>query len=51
MNVVVNGKPRDVDTGATIADLVEVLGLRSRNVVVERTQDDVLEIVRPVQGG
>lgn len=66
MNIVVNGKPREVDTGATIAELVEAVGLRSRNVVVERNgepvdrdkfsvvmliEDDVVEIVRPVQGG
>lgn len=66
MNVVVNGKPRDVDEGATIADLVAVLGLHSRNVVVERNGEpvarerfaaevlageDVLEIVRAVPGG
>jgi sulfur carrier protein len=66
MNVVVNGEARDVRDGVTVADLIEALGLRVRNVVVERngepvdrgrfslvvlTKDDVLEIVRPVQGG
>ncbi|MGH2758797.1 MAG: sulfur carrier protein ThiS [Actinomycetota bacterium] len=66
MNVVVNGKARDVQKGSTIADLISALGLGARHVVVERngepvprdrfrvemlTADDVLEIVRPVQGG
>lgn len=66
MNVVLNGKPRELREGVTVLDLVKELGLRERNVVVERngeplererfnevvvTDDDVLEIVRPVQGG
>lgn len=66
MNVVVNGRAREIAAGLTIADLVEALGLRARNVVVERngepverrrfgevglTEGDVIEVVRPVQGG
>lgn len=66
MNVVVNGKARVVPKGATVADLVEALGLTARNVVVERNgeplerarlpdvkldRDDVVEIVRAVPGG
>jgi len=66
MNVVVNGKARVVPTGATVADLVEALGLTARNVVVEHNgeplerarlpdvkldRDDVVEIVRAVPGG
>ena len=66
MNVVVNGKARQLRNGSTIAELVEALGLGSRNVVVERNgeplardrfsiellaDDDVIEIVRAVQGG
>jgi sulfur carrier protein len=66
MNVVVNGEARDVRTGATVADLVEELGFTGRNVVVERNGEpvkrsrfahvglasgDVVEVVRPVQGG
>ncbi|HYZ93452.1 MAG TPA: sulfur carrier protein ThiS [Actinomycetota bacterium] len=66
MNVTVNGKPRDVADGATVATLVESLGLGPRQIVVEHNGEaverdrfvhvrlapgDVLEIVRPVQGG
>jgi thiamine biosynthesis protein ThiS len=66
MRIVVNGKPRDVADDARVSDLVRELGLRDKNVVVERNgeplererfqtvkiaPDDVLEIVRPVQGG
>ena len=66
MNVTVNGKARDVEAGSTVSDLIRELGLRDKGVVVERNgepldrarfadvrigPDDVLEIVRPVQGG
>lgn len=66
VKLVVNGKKREVPGGATIADLVSSLGLRTRSVVVERNgeaverdrfgevelaENDVLELVRPVQGG
>lgn len=66
MNVVVNGKARDLPEGSTLADLVTSLGLRARNVVAERNGEpvervrfadvmlaggDVVEIVKPVQGG
>ncbi len=66
VKIVVNGKPRDVTEGVTVSDLVSELGLRMKSVVVERngeplersrfaevriSPDDVLEIVRPVQGG
>ena len=66
MRIVVNGKPRDVADDARVSDLVREVGLRDKNVVVERNgeplererfqtvkiePDDVLEIVRPVQGG
>lgn len=66
MNVLVNGQARVVPKGATVADLVEALGLTARNVVVERNgepldrarlpdvkldRDDVVEIVRAVPGG
>lgn len=66
MEVVVNGTTREVPEGSTLAQLIETLGMRIRNVVVERNGDpvdratlrvvmlesgDVLEIVRPVQGG
>ena len=61
-----NGKGRTVPNGVTIAELVDELGLRERNIVVERNgepverdrfgevrlaEGDVLEVVRPVQGG
>lgn len=66
MNVHVNGKPRPVPDRCTVGDLISILGLRTRSVVVERNgeplersqfasvvldEGDVLEVVRPVQGG
>lgn len=66
MNLVVNGRPRQVADAATVADLVASLGLRPTNVVVERngepverarfgevalTEGDVVEVVRAVPGG
>jgi thiamine biosynthesis protein ThiS len=65
MDVVVNGKPRELSDGATVLDLVAELGLTRRNVVVEHNGEaldrarydvtiragDRLEIVRAVPGG
>lgn len=66
MNVKVNGRPRDVAVGSTLADLVASLGFGERQVVVERNgepversrfsevavePDDVIEVVRAVAGG
>lgn len=66
MRLQVNGRRREVDRGATVADLIADLGLRVRTVVVERNgepvprarfedtrleEGDVVEVVRPVQGG
>lgn len=66
MKVTVNGKVRDVGEDATLASLVEALGLGPRQVVVEHNGEavererltlvrlspgDVLEIVRAVEGG
>lgn len=66
MEVVVNGRTRALPEGTTVARLIELLGLGSRNVVVERNgepverdrfgdvelaPDDVVEVVRAVQGG
>lgn len=66
MWIKVNGKPREVADDATVATLVGALGFGRRQVVVEHNglaiererfglvslaPDDVLEIVRPVQGG
>lgn len=66
MNVKVNGKPREVEEGTTVAVLIEALGLGPRRVVVEHNgcalergsfvsttlrPGDVVEIVRAVPGG
>lgn len=66
MRLRVNGEPYDVPDGSTVADLVDRLGFTSRMVAVERNGEaldrarfastelsagDVLEVVRPVQGG
>ena len=62
----VNGKEREVADGSTIADLVASLGFGRKQVVVEHNGEaverarfaeivlgplDVVEVVRPVQGG
>ncbi len=61
-----NGKPKAIDTGSTISDLIELLGLRTRSVAVEHNGEpvarsrytsvrlndgDVVEVVRAVPGG
>ena len=66
MVVVANGDEVEVDDGATVADLLEQLGLGKRLVVVERNgepvtradrattslhEGDRLELVRAVAGG
>jgi thiamine biosynthesis protein ThiS len=66
MRITLNGKARDVDDGSTIDQLVRSLGYGRRQVVVERNGEaverarfaeivlrdsDVIEVVRPVQGG
>lgn len=66
MTVVVNGEPRDVAEGATLATLLVTFGLSPESVVVERNgeivrrdefervrlkEGDRLEIVRFVGGG
>lgn len=66
MKVVVNGRERELDGGATVRELVEDLGLRPERVVVERNGEaldrgryastpladgDVVEVVRAVAGG
>ena len=66
VNVVVNGRHRDVADGWTIEQLVESLGYGRKQVVVEHNGEavdrarfgeivlaerDVVEVVRPVQGG
>ena len=66
VRITVNGKDRDVADGSSIGDLVAALGYGNKQVVVEhngaaveRTRfaeivlgpQDVIEVVRPVQGG
>ncbi len=66
MNICVNGESREVAAGATLADLVDLLGLHPRRIAVERNKKlvrrsqhadtpladgDVLEIVTLVGGG
>jgi sulfur carrier protein len=66
MQVVANGKPVEVADGATVDDLLAILGLGGRWVLVERNGEPVpraalatttladgdrLELVRAVAGG
>ena len=66
MEVVVNGRRREVPDRSTVAELVASLGFGSKQVVVEHNgqavermrfveivlgPDDVVEVVRAVQGG
>lgn len=66
MQVIANGRPVEVAEAATVAEVLEVLGLAGRVVVVERNGEPVerslvgavrvdagdrLEIVRAVAGG
>ena len=66
MEVTANGKPIELREGATVGDLLEMLGLRSQWVVAERngealpraamngtvlTAGDRVELVRAVAGG
>ena len=66
MDVIANGNPVELPDGATVADLLVVLGLGGRWVIVERNgepveraalattvlaPDDRIELVRAVAGG
>ena len=66
MRVCVNGEARSLGQGATLADLIGILGLKPRRIAVERNQrivrraryartlladDDKIEIVTLVGGG
>ena len=66
VQVIANGKPVDLDDGATVDDLLRALGLGKRWVVVERNGEPVerrraaatvlgagdrVELVRAVAGG
>lgn len=48
LQVVVNGDPREVGEGTTVADLVAALGLKPQQVAVERNKQIVR---RPDQVG
>ena len=41
LQLVVNGEPREVGAGTTVADLVAALGLKSQQVAVERNKEIV----------
>jgi len=41
LQLVVNGEPREVGLGTTVADLVAALGLKSQQVAVERNKEIV----------
>ncbi|HEX5325415.1 MAG TPA: sulfur carrier protein ThiS [Acetobacteraceae bacterium] len=66
VNLTINGEPRAIDGPATVASLLEDLGLDTRKVAVERNQEivprsayaetwltggDALEIVHFIGGG
>ena len=66
MKITVNGEVREIESGATVASLLEALGLAGRPVAVERNvgivprakhaetalaEGDTLEIVTLVGGG
>lgn len=66
MRVVANGEAVDLDEGATVADLLEAMGLGGKWVIVERNREPVaradlgvtvlvegdrIELVRAVAGG
>ncbi len=66
IDIVINGQPRSVEPGTTVAALVEELGLRGKPVAVERNREivpkpchastvlvagDHLEVVTFVGGG
>lgn len=66
MRIILNGKPAEIATNITISSLIVELGLGVRYVAVERNsvpvhrrefestvleEGDVVEVVRPVQGG
>ena len=66
MNVIANGDPVELPEGATVEDLLAVLGLGGKWVIVERNREpvaradlavtvlvdgDQIELVRAVAGG
>lgn len=66
MNITLNGEPRSIDAGLTVAGLIELLGYQGKRIAVERNgeivprsahastplaEGDTLEIVIAVGGG
>jgi thiamine biosynthesis protein ThiS len=66
VQVIVNGTPTDVNPGASLVDLLNILGLGEKWVIAERNgvavargamattvlaEDDRIELVRAVAGG
>ncbi len=66
MNLIINGKPKEVATETTVSDILQELGINSDSVVVELNQsilppekfgeqylkeEDKLEVIRFVGGG
>lgn len=66
MHVTVNGQPRTLDSGATIADLLQAMGLGDKRVAVEvnrhivtrsahashtLAEGDTIEVVQAIGGG
>jgi sulfur carrier protein len=66
MNIQLNGQPRDIPLGATVTQLIELLGYTGKRIAVERNgeivpksqheitslnEHDKLEIVVAVGGG
>ena len=47
IDVVINGKPRTVPTGTTVASLIGELGLGDRRVAVERNREVVPRAQHP----
>jgi thiamine biosynthesis protein ThiS len=39
LRITVNGEPRELPAGSTVADLVEALGLKPAQVAVERNRE------------
>jgi sulfur carrier protein len=66
MNIQLNGQPRDIPSGASVSQLIDILGYTGKRIAVERNgeivpksqhqitslnADDKLEIVVAVGGG
>lgn len=66
ITITVNGEPRQIASGTTIADLIDAMALTGKRLAVERNQEivpktthaqvtlqaaDVIEIVHAIGGG